>query len=275
MRLINWNIDSLKAALAGTSHRGHESQQVLFKIAKQRYDIVGLQEIKLPPTGLTPKQHDLLLDLFPGYDLAMRPAQPPARKSYGGELFLFHSTLRPRVIKPQLDVPTPLNDQGRLLALVIPEFILLQVYSPNAGQHLKRAALHHEWNQQLINYVKELRKDKPIIVVGDFSMVYSSVDVADPANSRGQTGFTESDVKDFQQLLQLGLVDAFRMLHPGSKDTYTWWPQIIRSSKRNNYGWRADYWLVDQRLKDRIQSTGVVDTGERRDHAPITLQLTD
>lgn len=149
MRLINWNIDSLRAALQGDSIRAHQSREILYQIAQQNYDIIGLQEVKLPPSGMTTTQQHLLKNLFPGYQCTMRLAQPPARKSYGGILFLWRPG-HPKVVKPRLDVPIPLNDQGRLLGLKFPQFFLLQVYSPNAGQHLEKAGLHHQWNVQLI-----------------------------------------------------------------------------------------------------------------------------
>lgn len=89
-----------------------------------------------------------------------------------------------------------------------------------------------------------MRLQKPVIVVGDFSMVYANEDVADVKNSRGQTGFTDADIEDFHYLLQTGLLDAFRLCHPQVTDQYTWWPQIIKTSKEDNLGWRADYWLT-------------------------------
>lgn len=231
MRLINWNIDSLHAALQGDSKRAHQSRQVLRTIAQQKYDVVGLQEIKLPPQGLTSTQQQLLHQLFPNYRLTLRPAQPPARKSYGGELFLYRANYQPQVVLPRLTVPAPLNEQRRLLALDFPKFYLLQVYSPNAGQHLEKATLHHRWNQQLIQYVRQVRQNKPIIVVGDFSMVDSSLDVADAEHAAGQAGFTSADMADFHALLSTGLVDAFRFLHPQTTAAYSWWPQVIRTSK--------------------------------------------
>lgn len=272
MRFINWNIDSLRAALQSDSHRAKQSRKVLHQIAQQKYDVVGLQEVKLPPTGLTSQQRQLLMDLFPGYQLTIRTAQPPARKSYGGMLFMWRQG-DPKIVEPKLRVPSPLNDQGRLLTLDFPDYFLLQVYSPNAGQHLEKADLHHQWNVQLIKYIAQMRHKKPVIVVGDFSMVYSKKDVAEVTGSKGRAGFTDADIADFHQLLQVGLVDAFRVCHPQTTDQYTWWPQIIRTSKQNNLGWRADFWLVDSRLQDQIKDSKIMDTGPRKDHAPIILEM--
>lgn len=274
MRLINWNIDSLNAALKAQSPRGKQSHQILEQIADQHYDVIGLQEVKLPPAGPSDSQIRQVRKIFgDGYQIVSRTAQPPARRSYGGEMFLYRSKLQPKVAFPTLDVPAPLNQQGRALMLEFRGFYLCQLYCPNSGPHLQRQALHHQWDQQLIKWVTKLREQKPVILVGDLAIAYSPLDVNHAKDHVNDPGFTALERQDMKQLLQVGFVDAFRLCHQTARGCYTWWPQIIPTSKKYNLGWRADYWLVDRRMSQRVVDSEIMSTGKRRDHAPITLEL--
>ncbi|EHS85380.1 Exodeoxyribonuclease III [Limosilactobacillus gastricus PS3] len=273
MKLISWNIDSLNAALTGTSDRSEQTRAVLKTIAAQDPDTIAIQETKLGASGLTKKHQAGLAEFFPGYQYVWRSSEEPARKGYAGTLYLYKDEYTPTVTYPVIDAPSPMDQEGRIITLEFPDFFLTEVYTPNAGNGLKRLAEREVWDDRFREYLQSLDQEKPVLVSGDLNVAHEEIDLAHPGSNHHSAGFTDEERSHFTKLLAAGFTDTFRQLNPDAVGKYTWWAQRSLTSKVNNSGWRIDYWLVSNRLADRVTNSTMLDSGERRDHTPIMLEI--
>jgi exodeoxyribonuclease-3 len=273
MLFISWNIDSLNAALTSDSARAKQTQAVLDTIAAKNPDVLAIQETKLRASGPTKKHREILAERFPDYGYVWRSSEEPARKGYAGTMFLFKKGLTPKASYPKIGAPEPMDEEGRIICLEFADYFVVQVYTPNSGNELKRLADRQKWDQAFIAYLKKLDEQKPVIVSGDFNCAYQEIDLAHPANNHHSAGFTDEERHDFGELLDAGFTDTFRKVHGPVEGKYSWWAQRVRSAKANNSGWRIDYYLVSNRLADKVTESDMIDSGERRDHCPLFLQI--
>ena len=160
MKLISWNIDSLNAALTSDSARAKLSQEVLQTLVAENADIIAIQETKLSAKGPTKKHLEILEELFPGYENTWRSSQEPARKGYAGTMFLYKKELTPTVTFPEIGAPSTMDLEGRIITLEFDKFFVTQVYTPNAGDGLKRLEERQVWDVKYAEYLAEL--DKPV-----------------------------------------------------------------------------------------------------------------
>ncbi len=273
MKFISWNIDSLNAALTGTSARAELTRQTLLTVAGEGADIIAIQETKLPAAGMNKKQAAALQEYFPEYDYVWVSSREPARKGYAGTMALYRKGLDVSADFPVIGAPAPMDQEGRIITLDLPEYYFSLVYTPNAGDGLKRLAERQVWDRKYADYLAGLDGKKPVIACGDYNVAHEEIDLANPAGNHQSAGFTDEEREGFTQLLGRGFVDSFRSLHGDVKGVYSWWAQRVKTSKINNSGWRIDYFLVSSRLKDAIVRSEVMDSGARQDHAPILLEL--
>lgn len=273
MKLISWNIDSLNAALTSDSNRAHMSRDVLDAIISYDADVIAIQETKLPATGPSKKHLQLLEDYFSEYEIVWRSSVEPARKGYAGTMFLYKKHLEPKVSYPKIDAPGTMDDEGRIITLEFENFYITQVYTPNAGDKLLRLDDRQVWDEKYAAYVKGLDEKKIVLATGDFNVAHKEIDLANPNNNRNSAGFTEEERKGFDNLLKQGFTDSFRHVHGDVEGLYTWWAQRAKTSKINNSGWRIDYWLVSDRVQDKIKKSEMIDSGPRQDHTPIYLEI--
>ena len=273
MKLISWNIDSLNAALTSDSARAKQSREVLATIIDENPDIIAIQETKLSATGPTKKHQTILAEQFPDYKIAWRSSQEPARKGYAGTMFLYKNNLNPTISYPEIDAPEPMDSEGRIITLEFNNFYVTQVYTPNAGDGLRRLAERQVWDEKYADYLVSLDQNKPLLSSGDFNVAHKEIDLAHPGNNHHSAGFTDEERSGFTNLLNKGFTDTFRYVHGDVKDVYSWWAQRSRTSKINNSGWRIDYWLASNRIADKIVRSEMLDSGERRDHTPIVLEI--
>ncbi|MDN4832877.1 exodeoxyribonuclease III [Ligilactobacillus salivarius] len=273
MKLISWNIDSLNAALTSDSARAKQSREVLATIIDENPDIIAIQETKLSATGPTKKHQTILAEQFPDYKIAWRSSQEPARKGYAGTMFLYKNNLNPTISYPEIDAPEPMDSEGRIITLEFDNFYVTQVYTPNAGDGLRRLAERQVWDEKYADYLVSLDQNKPLLSSGDFNVAHKEIDLAHPGNNHHSAGFTDEERAGFTNLLNKGFTDTFRYVHGDVKDVYSWWAQRSRTSKINNSGWRIDYWLASNRIADKIVRSEMLDSGERRDHTPIVLEI--
>lgn len=273
MLLISWNIDSLNAALTGTSPRSVETRKVLEKIHKQNADIIAIQETKLRATGPTKKHKEILTAKFPEYGVVWRSSEEPARKSYAGTMFLYKKELKPEVTFPKIGAPEPMDNEGRIITLEFPEYYVTQVYTPNSGNGLKRLSDRQLWDAKYIDYVKQLDKQKPVLASGDYNCAHKEIDLKHPDTNHHSAGFTDEERADFTNLLNAGFTDTFRKLNGNVEGAYSWWAQRIKTAKANNSGWRIDYWITSNRIADKVKRSEMMDTGVRADHCPILLDI--
>lgn len=273
MKLISWNIDSLNAALTGQSERAEQSRAVLKTIQDANADIIAIQETKLPASGPSKKHVAALADWFGDYDFVWRSSVEPARKGYAGTLFLYKKALAPKVTYPEIGAPAPMDQEGRIITLEFPNFYVSQVYTPNAGDGLRRLEERQVWDQKYKEYLQKLDQAKPVLASGDYNVAHEEIDLAHPKNNHQSAGFTDEERAGFSQLLAAGFTDSFRYVHGQVEGVYSWWAQRSKTSKINNSGWRIDYWLTSNRIADKIQKAEMFDSGERRDHTPILLEI--
>ncbi len=273
MKLISWNIDSLNAALTSDSNRALLSRDVLKTITEYDPDVIAIQETKLSAKGPTKKHLEVLEDFFPDYDIAWRSSEEPARKSYAGTMFIYKKALTPKVTYPKIGAPETMDQEGRITTLELDKCFVSQVYTPNSGNKLDRLADRQVWDEKYSEYLKELDQQKPVITSGDFNCAHTEIDLAHPDRNHRSAGFTDEERADFTQLLDSGFTDSFRAMHGDIEGAYSWWAQRVKTSKTNNSGWRIDYYLVSDRIKDRIVKSEMVDSGTRQDHTPIYLEI--
>lgn len=273
LRCISWNIDSLNAALTSASDRAQQTREVLAAVAELDADIVAIQETKLPFTGMPDNLAEILSDRFPGYAVAYVSSQPPAKKSYAGTMILHKKELAPAVNAPAIGAPDTMDLEGRVLTLESDGFYFVNVYTPNAGDGLKRLGDRQRWDVLFADYLEALDRTKPVIVCGDFNVAHREIDLANPESNHMSAGFTDEERAGFTALLGRGFTDSFRYMNGGVTGVYSWWSQRIRTAKMNNAGWRIDYFLVSDRVRDRIQTSVMVDSGTRPDHCPILLDI--
>ena len=272
-KFISWNIDSLNAALTSTSARALLSQDVLKKIAACAADILAIQETKLPAEGPSATHTELLKSYFPGYKFEWVSSVPPAKKGYAGTMILYKEGLKAEKIVPKLGAPDTMDDEGRLIALEFDNFYFVNVYTPNSGDGLKRLKERQIWDSLYADYLSSLDQKKAVIACGDFNVAHKEIDLANPAANHFSAGFTDEEREGFTKLLARGFTDSFRFIHGDVKDIYSWWGQRIKTSKINNSGWRIDYFIVSDRIKDKIQKSEMIDSGPRQDHTPIILEI--
>lgn len=273
MKLISWNIDSLNAALTGDSARALLSQEVLNTIVDHRPEILALQETKLSSNGPTKKHLEILRERFPEYEVVWNSSVEPARKGYAGTMFLYNNKLTPKVTYPEIGAPSTMDAEGRIITLEFDDFYVTQVYTPNAGDGLNRLEERQIWDRKYADYLAGLDKDKPIIATGDFNVAHKEIDLAHPESNRGSAGFTDEEREGFVNLLSKGFTDTFRHIHGDVTGMYTWWAQRVKTSKINNSGWRIDYWIVSDRIADKVLKSEMIDSGPRQDHTPLLLEV--
>lgn len=273
LKFISWNVDSLNAMLTGTSPRSELSRSVLDTIIEHKPDVIALQETKLPSDGPSKKHLEILKDKFPNYEIVWNCSVEPARKGYAGTMFLYKNDLKPSVSFPKIGAPDTMDYEGRIITLEFDHFYLTQVYTPNAGERLNRLKERQIWDIKYAEYLASLDNKKPVVATGDFNVAHREIDLAHPNNNRGSAGFTDEEREGFTNLLAKGFTDTFRYIHGDVTGVYTWWNQRVKTSKINNSGWRIDYWLVSNRIADKVIKSEIIDSGPRQDHTPILLEI--
>ena len=273
MKFISWNIDSLNAALTSDSNRAVMSRLVLDTIVKEDADVIAIQETKLPYSGLSKKHVKKLAEYFPDYDYVYRQSEDPARKSYAGTMTLYKKGHEVEASFPQIGAPCTMDFEGRIITLEYDNFYFTHVYTPNAGDKLVRLSDRQIWDRLYADYLKSLDQNKPVIAAGDFNVAHNEIDLAHPENNRMSAGFTDEEREGFTNLLDCGFTDTFRHIHGNVEGRYTWWAQRVKTSKINNSGWRIDYFLVSDRIKDLVVNSDMIDSGDRQDHTPIVLEI--
>lgn len=273
MKLISWNIDSLNAALTSDSNRALLSRKVIDTLLTYDADVIALQETKLSAKGPTKKHLEILENYFPNYTCVWRSSVEPARKGYAGTMFLYKNHLKPTVSYPEIGAPSTMDYEGRIITLEFDKFYVTQVYTPNAGDGLKRIEERQGWDLKFADYLVTLDNEKPVLATGDYNVAHHEIDLANPSSNHNSPGFTKEERQGFTNLLSKGFVDTFRKLHGNIPNVYSWWAQRSKTSKINNTGWRIDYWLTSERISDKIIKSEMIDSGERQDHTPILLEI--
>ena len=230
MKFISWNIDSLNAALTSDSPRALLTREVLKSIAAEDADIIAIQETKLPAAGMNAKQKAALEKLFPDYETAWISSREPARKGYAGTMALFKKEIEAKAAFPEIGAPQPMDLEGRMITLETRNFYFNLVYTPNAGDGLKRLEERQIWDRKYADYLAGLDAAKPVIACGDYNVAHEEIDLANPAANHMSAGFTDEEREGFTNLLSKGFTDTFRHVHGNLPGAYSWCAQRIRTS---------------------------------------------
>ena len=249
MRLISWNVNGLRACVGkGFLDFFHEI----------RADAVCLQETKMQPDQLT-------LELE-GYSQYWNSA---VKKGYSGTAVF--TKMQPISVKNGMDIPEH-DNEGRVITCEYENFYLVTVYTPNAQSELARLDYRMTWDDAFRAYLLELDAKKPVIVCGDMNVAHKEIDLKNPGPNRGSAGFTDEEREKFTKLLESGFTDTFRHLHPDLIGAYSWWSYRFKA-RQNNAGWRIDYFLVSDRIRDKIVTASILNEVMGSDHCPVMLEI--
>ncbi|MBQ3261644.1 MAG: exodeoxyribonuclease III [Oscillospiraceae bacterium] len=249
MRFLSWNVNGLRACVK----KGFEDV-----FHAEDADFFCLQETKLQPGQIE-------LD-FPGYEQFWCSAE---KKGYSGTaIFAKH---KPLSVQYNLGIPEH-DTEGRVITLEYPDFWLVTVYTPNAQDGLKRIEYRMAWEDAFRAHLKALDETKPVIVCGDMNVAHEEIDLKNPKSNRGNAGFSDEERGKFTDLLASGFTDTFRRLYPDLTGAYSWWSYRF-NARANNAGWRIDYFLVSDRIADKIADAFILNQIEGSDHCPVGLEL--
>lgn len=249
MKFISWNVNGLRACV---------QKGFLEYFSQVDADFFCLQETKL---------QDGQIDIsFPGYEQYWCYAE---KKGYSGTAIFTKHT--PISVTRGIGVEE-LDNEGRVLTLEYPEFFLVNCYTPNAQRGLARLDHRMRWDEAFRSYLSSLDQQKPVVICGDLNVAHQEIDLKNPKSNRGNAGFSDEERESFTKTLECGFTDTFRHLNPDKTDAYTWWSYMF-NARQNNAGWRIDYFLVSDRIRESVDDTPIYADVLGSDHCPVGLLL--
>lgn len=247
LKLVSWNVNGLRAVV---------KKNFLDVFSEMDADFFCLQETKLQAG-----QIDLEFD---GYESYWNYA---VKKGYSGTaIFTKH---KPLSVHYGLGIENH-DQEGRVITLEYDDFWMLTVYTPNSQNELARIGYRMEWEDDFRAYLKKLEETKPVIVCGDLNVAHTEIDLKNPKSNRKSAGFSDEERSKFTQLLDSGYIDTFRFFHPDVTGRYSWWSYRF-NARKNNAGWRIDYFLTSQNLQNNLVSAEIHDSILGSDHCPVSL----
>ena len=248
MKFISWNVNGLRACVG----KDFEQQFKDFNA-----DFFCLQETKMQAGQL-----DLS---FPGYESYWNYAE---KKGYSGTaIFTKH---KPLSVTYGINIDEH-DHEGRVITLEMDDFYLVTVYTPNSQDELRRLEYRMKWEEDFQSYLHKLDETKPVIVCGDMNVAHQEIDLKNPKTNRRNAGFTDEEREKMTELLNNGFIDTFRTLYP-EQVTYSWWSYRFRAREKNT-GWRIDYFLISERLRERLIDAKIYTETMGSDHCPIEIDL--
>ena len=249
MKFISWNVNGLRACVG---------KNFTEDFARLDADFFCLQETKL-------QAGQIEMDL-PGYHQYWNYAE---KKGYSGTAIFSK--------KPALSAAYGIgiaehDTEGRVITLEYENFYLVTCYTPNAQQELARLDYRMRWEDAFLAYLKDLDEKKPVILCGDLNVAHKPIDLKNPSSNRHNAGFTDEERGAFSRLLESGFTDTFRYLYPDKEGAYSWWSYRF-SARAKNAGWRIDYFVVSNRLQEKITEAAIHADVMGSDHCPVELQL--
>ncbi|HIQ98151.1 MAG TPA: exodeoxyribonuclease III [Candidatus Scybalocola faecavium] len=249
MKLISWNVNGFRAIVT----KGFAE---IFK--ELDADIFCIQETKL-------QEGQVEID-FPGYEQYWNYAK---RKGYSGTAVF--TRIHPEKVTYGLGMEEH-DQEGRVITLEFEKFILVNVYTPNAQDKLARIDYRMTWEDDFHAYLKNLEKIKPVILCGDLNVAHTEIDLKNPRTNRGNAGFSDQERDKIKALLDDGFIDTFRFFYPDKTGAYSWWSYRF-NARKNNAGWRIDYFLVSESLRPRLLSADILSNIYGSDHCPVELGI--
>ena len=250
LKLASWNVNGLRACMGKGFPQFLEAESP---------DVLCLQVTKM--------QREQADFQFPGYHEYWNSAT--TRKGYSGTAIF--SKTEPLSVTYGIG-REEFDGEGRVIAAEYEEFLLVTVYTPNAQRDLARIQYRMAFEDAVREYLTALREKKPVIVCGDMNVAHQEIDLKNPGPNRGNAGFSDQERGQFSALLAAGFTDTFRFLHPDAAGAYSWWSYRFHA-RQNNAGWRIDYFIVSDRLRDKIRRAEILTDVEGSDHCPVLLEL--
>ncbi len=249
MQLISWNVNGIRACV----NKGFKD---FFKEIKA--DIFCIQETKCQPDQIELE--------FKGYKSYWNSAE---KKGYSGTAIF----TKKEPISVTYGIGIEEHDkEGRIITLEFEDFYLVNNYTPNAKRELERLAYRQIWEDEIRKYLINLNKTKPVIMCGDLNVAHNEIDLKNPKTNKGNAGFTDEERAKMTQLLKAGFTDSFRYLYPEKEGAYSWWSYMGRAREKN-IGWRIDYFIVSNDIKEKIQEATIYPEIMGSDHCPVGLTI--
>ena len=249
LKLISWNVNGLRAVV------GKGFMDIFNELDA---DIFCLQETKL-------QAGQIELDL-PGYEQYWNYAE---RKGYSGTAVF--TRIHPLSAAYGMGIAEH-DTEGRVITLEYDKFYLVNVYTPNSKDGLARLPYRMEWEDDFRAYLKGLEKTKPVVLCGDLNVAHEEIDLKNPKTNRKNAGFSDEERAKMTELLEAGFIDTFRYFYPDKAGEYSWWSYRF-NARKNNAGWRIDYFIVSDALKDQLESASIHQEIFGSDHCPVELKL--
>lgn len=249
MKLISWNVNGLRAIM---------QKNFLKDFEQINADIFCLQETKL---------QEGQIEFSPeGYNAYWNSA---VKKGYSGTAVF--SKIKP--IKVEYGIGIEKHDQeGRVITLEFEKFYLVNCYTPNSQRELTRLDYRMKWEDDFKTYLKKLDMQKPVILCGDLNVAHNEIDLKNPATNKHNAGFTNEERTKMTELLNSGFIDTFRYLYPDKKEIYSWWSYMFHAREKNA-GWRIDYFIVSDKIKNQIEDSKILTQILGSDHCPVELDI--
>lgn len=253
MKILSFNVNGIRAIIKRDFANDMKANDL---------DVICLQETKATPEQV---QETLLFD-FSDYEIYANSAE---RKGYSGTAIL----TRIKPISVTYDMGIEEHDrEGRVITMEFEDYYLITVYTPNSGSDLKRLEYRQEWDKAFLNFLKELEKKKPVIVCGDFNVAHTSIDLARPKeNYNKAAGHMQEEIDGMDNYLSNGFIDTYRLKN-GDNVKYSWW-SYRGGARERNVGWRIDYFLVSEALKDKVVAAKIRNDIFGSDHCPVYLEV--
>ncbi len=253
MKLVSWNVNGLRAVVG----KGFEQ---FFKEVDA--DVFCLQETKMQETQLD----DNIKDIFREYNCYWNSAE---KKGYSGTAVF--SKAKPLNEKYGIGIEEH-DKEGRVITLEFEKFYIVNCYTPNSKRELERLEYRMVWEDEFRKYLLKLNEIKPIIICGDLNVAHKEIDLKNPKTNRRNAGFTDEERGKMTELLDAGFTDTFRYLYPDKEGIYTWWSYMFRAREKNS-GWRIDYFIVSNSIKENIKQSYIYSDVMGSDHCPVGLEI--
>ena len=249
MKLISWNVNGIRACLTkGFMDFFNEVDADIFCIQESKVS-AGQVELEMP-----------------GYHQYWNYAE---KKGYSGTAIF----TKKEPVSVTYGIGIDVHDhEGRVITLEYPDYYMITVYTPNSQNELARLDYRMQWEDDFREYLTALRKDKPVIVCGDMNVAHNEIDLKNPKTNRKNAGFTDEEREKMTELLQAGFVDTFRYFYPNKEQIYSWWSYRFKAREKNA-GWRIDYFLVSEDIKDKLVDAKIHTEIYGSDHCPVELDV--
>ena len=249
MKLISWNVNGIRAVYK----KGFEEF-----FSNIDADIFCIQETKM-------QEGQFAINL-PNYNMYINSA---IKKGYSGTAVF--TKIKPISVKYGIGIEEH-DKEGRVITLEYDEFFLINVYTPNSQRELARLDYRMKWEDDFRKYLKKLDKIKPIIMCGDLNVAHNEIDLKNPKQNRKNAGFTNEEREKMTELLEAGFIDTYRFMYPEKENAYTWW-SYMANSREKNIGWRIDYFVISDIIKENIEDAYIYSDVMGSDHCPVGLKI--